>query len=248
MITIYIPTYAGNGPEAVECVLCARQTFPEARVVLADDYANPMPGRFMLACQEAGAEMVYTRWDRMRNLNGPDAVRGILSLLSFDVADEDIVIKVDPDTAIIGCSWLRPMLDNPDIPFTACGNAQQAAYGCCYALRGWVVREVAVIMQDAPLSPICPEDVTIGRYILDHYNGSKIFCPWTQEQWWGIFTAWRWQPTPEAYAKPSTYARRFDIVTTGNPCNSPFPSLARAAVMANLRRAAADLPRELRRY
>lgn len=246
MTTIYIPTYAGNGPEAVECVACAAQTFPAARIILADDYTDPMPGQFMRTCQDSGAEMIYTHFDRGRNLNGPEAVRGILSLLSDDAADDDIVLKVDPDTALIGRSWLQPMVDNPEIPFTACGTSYQAAYGCCYALRGRIARELAAIMQDAPLAPICPEDITIGRYILDHYDGSKMYYPWTPERWDGLFTAWRWGCQGKAQA--ATYARRYDVITTGNPCYSPFPSLARATVMSNLRRAAADLPPPFRRY
>lgn len=246
MTTIYIPTYAGNGPEAVECVACAAQTFPEARIVIADDASAPMPDQYFFSCRQAGADYFMTGFDRGRNLNGPEAVRGILSLLSDDAADDDIVLKVDPDTALIGRSWLQLMMDNPDIPFTACGTDYQAAYGCCYALRGRIARELAAIMQDAPLSPICPEDITIGRYILDHYDGSKMYYPWTPERWDGLFTAWRWGC--EGKAQAATYARRFDVVTTGNPCYSPFPSLARATVMSNLRRAAADLPPTLRRY
>ena len=178
MTTIYIPTYAGNGPEAVECVACASRTFPEARVIVADDSNSPMPEQYRDACSY-GADIVTTDFDRGRNLNGPEAVRGILALLSNEAADDDIVLKVDPDTALIGRSWLQPMLTNPEIPFSACGDERQAAYGCCYALRGHIARELSAIMQDAPLSPICPEDITIGRYILDHYDGSKMYYPWT---------------------------------------------------------------------
>lgn len=246
MTIIYIPTYAGNGPEAVECVACAAQTFPEARIIIADDSSALMPDQYFSACREAGAGFLITGFDRGRNLNGPEAVRGILALLSSEAADNDIVLKVDPDTAIIGRSWLQPMLDNPEIPFTACGDERQATYGCCYALRGRTVRELAAVMQDAPLSPICPEDITIGRYIRDHYDGSKVYYPWTPERWDGLFTAWRWGCGGKAQA--TTYARRFDVVTTGNPCCSPFPSLARATVMSNLRRAAAALSPTLRRY
>lgn len=245
MITIYIPAYSGNGPETVECVVCAAQTFPEARIVVADDANAPTPEQYLTTCA-IGSEVVTTEFDRGRNLNGPEAVRGILALLSDGVQDDDIVLKVDPDTALIGRSWLQPMMDNPEIPFSACGTSYQAAYGCCYALRGRVARELSTIMQDAPLSSICPEDITIGRYILDHYEGSKMYYPWTPERWDGLFTAWRWSCGGKAQA--TTYARRFDVVTTGNPCYSPFPSLARATVMSNLRHAAADLPPTLRRY
>lgn len=248
MITIYIPTYAGNGPEAVECVACAAQTLPAARIIIADDYTNSMPMQFMRACQDAGAEMVYTHFARGHNLNGPEAVRGILALLSGGAQDDDIILKVDPDTAIIGRSWLQPMLDNPEIPFTACGDDWHAAYGCCYALRGRVAKDLCAVMQTAPLSPVCPEDIIIGRYILDHYVGSWIHYPWTPERWDGLFTAWRWGCEDKATATAATYARRFDVVTTGNPCYSPFPSLARATVMFGLRRTAADLPPTLRRY
>ncbi|MCC8149081.1 hypothetical protein [Akkermansia sp.] len=243
MITIYIPAYSGNGPEAVECVACAAQTFPEARIIVANDGNNPMPDQCRDACS---CDVVTTDFERGRNLNGPEAVRGILSLLSCGVQDDDIILKVDPDTALIGRSWLQPMLDNPEIPFSACGTDYQAAYGCCYALRGHIARELSVIMQDAPLSAICPEDITIGRYILDHYDGSKIYYPWSPERWDGLFSAWRWQCGGKATT--GTYARRFDVVTTGNPVCSPFPSLTRATVMFNLRRAAADLPPTLRRY
>mgnify|MGYP001751644590 CR=1 FL=1 len=77
MTTIYIPTYAGNGPEAVECVACASRTFPEARVIVADDSNSPMPEQYRDACSY-GADIVTTDFDRGRNLNGPEAVRGFL--------------------------------------------------------------------------------------------------------------------------------------------------------------------------
>lgn len=122
MTTIYIPTYAGNGPEAVECVACASRTFPEARVIVADDSNSPMPEQYRDACSY-GADIVTTDFDRGRNLNGPEAVRGILALLSNEAADDDIVLKVDPDTALIGRSWLQPMLTNPEIPFPHAGTS-----------------------------------------------------------------------------------------------------------------------------
>ena len=118
MITIYILTYTGNGPEAVECVACAGQTFPEARVIVADDSNAPMPEPYRDACSY-GADIITTDFDRGLNLNGPEAVRGILSLLSQDAAEDDIVLKLDPDTALIGRSWLQPMLDDSSVPFTA---------------------------------------------------------------------------------------------------------------------------------
>lgn len=115
----YIYTYlCGQRPEAVECVACASRTFPEARVIVADDSNSPMPEQYRDACSY-GADIVTTDFDRGRNLNGPEAVRGILALLSNEAADDDIVLKVDPDTALIGRSWLQPMLTNPEIPFSA---------------------------------------------------------------------------------------------------------------------------------
>lgn len=50
MITIYIPTYTGNGQEAVECAACASQTFPEACVIVADDAIHPMRPLFLERC------------------------------------------------------------------------------------------------------------------------------------------------------------------------------------------------------
>ncbi|MFR7733455.1 MAG: hypothetical protein ACLU7D_08925 [Collinsella sp.] len=151
-----------------------------------------MPEQYRDACSY-GADIVTTDFDRGRNLNGPEAVRGILALLSNEAADDDIVLKVDPDTALIGRSLASAHADQSgDSFFRMRGRAASRLRPLSYALRGHIARELSAIMQDAPLSPICPEDITIGRYILDHYDGSKMYYPWTPERWDGLFTAWRW--------------------------------------------------------
>ena len=109
MIRIYIFTYAGDANEAIACVRCARTALPAALVTVVDDSAAPVPENVRRAFLAYGARYRQSSFPRNGNLRGPECVRGIISTLAGGAADDDIVVKIDSDTALLSGGWIESM-------------------------------------------------------------------------------------------------------------------------------------------
>lgn len=128
-------TYAGDAQEAVACVRCARTALPGALVTVADDSAFPVPEEVRRAFLAYGARYKRTDFPRNGNLNGPECVRGIISTLAGDAADDDIIVKIDSDTALLSGEWVRNM-HGVGLDWYACGCGARRFFGLCYAMSG----------------------------------------------------------------------------------------------------------------
>ena len=135
MIRIYLFTYAGDADEAQACVRCALAALPEAVITVADDDADPVPERTRKALLAAGARYRQTSFPRHGNLRGPECVRGIISMLAGEAADDDIVVKIDSDTALLNGAWIRDMSET-GAHWCASGADSRQFYGLCYAMTG----------------------------------------------------------------------------------------------------------------
>ena len=180
-----------------------------------------------------GADYVQSTWDRNGNLRGPDCIRGMLSEMCREAEPDDILVKIDCDTALLDDGWLRWMDDHPACPMYASGdfiNGSWRIYGCLYALRGWMARRLYQVMDWTLLDDLAPEDVTIGREVLARVPVTlcRIEEPWRQRSPWSEWTAWCW---PSRTASAESYAARFAMVTTGSPLMDDRPSSERARVM-----------------
>lgn len=233
MIFACIFTYSANSRQAIESARAVQQTFPEARVSLIDDAHFPWPVEQVKKAQELSFEYVVSHFNRNRNLNGHDAVVGILKSLVQDSPDpEDLVIKIDADTAIVGDSFIEPLLQDPELCYAFCGTPWHAAHGCAYVLRARIVYEMLESLAKVHVPGKAPEDLVIGQYAILKHKG-KVYAPWGYLDFESRWTAWNWDPkTTVEY-----YAEHFDVVTTGNPCGKPNPDEDRAEVIRNLREA-----------
>ena len=233
MIRIFIFSYSGDAAEAVACVRCVRMAVPYASVTVVDDAANPVHEDVAAALREMGADYVQSCWPRNGNLRGPDCIRGMLQEMCREAGDDDILIKIDCDTALLDDGWLRWMDDHPACPMYASGDFVAGSwriYGCMYALRGWMARRLYLEMDWDRLDALECEDIAIGREVLARVPATlcRIEEPWRQRSPWSEWTAWCW---PSKTVSAESYATRFVVVTTGSPRQDHQPASERARVM-----------------
>ena len=199
---------------------CARMAVPCASVTAE-------------ALRSMGAKYVQSSWERHGNLRGPDCIRGMLSEMCREAGDDDILVKIDCDTALLDGGWLRWMQERPWCQMYASGSlvdGEWMIYGCLYALRGRVARRLLRDMDWEAMAALAPEDWTIGRAALTSLPAAlaRIDEPWSQRTPWSSWTAWCWYSLT---ASPERYASRFAVVTTGNPRLDTQPASERARVM-----------------
>lgn len=233
MIRIFIFSYSGDAAEAVACVRCARMSVPCASVTVVDDASSPVQGETAEALRSMGAEYVQSFWERHGNLRGPDCIRGMLSEMCREAEDDDILVKVDCDTALLDGGWLRWMEQRPWCQMYTSGdfvNGDWRVFGCLYALRGWIARRLYREMDWTLLDDRAPEDWTIGREVLARVPATlcRIDEPWRKRSPWSVWTAWCW---PSRTVSAESYAARFAVVITGSPRMPDQPASERARVM-----------------
>lgn len=248
MIRIHIFTYSGDAPEAVAAARCARMAVPDAVIRVLDDIHSPVDARTVEALELMGVEYGQTSWPRGGNLRGPGAVVGILCSMADGANDEDILVKLDADTALLDGDWLRWMADHPECLWYSSGDVRHLVYGCCYALRARVAGHLADVLQDQDLPEDAPEDLTFGMAMIREYglDACRIEEPWRPDKQDSRWASWCWH---SHVATPDLYARMFRMVTTGNPRPCGVSRHQRAVVIDQLRQAkmrlaaAGDLPR-----
>lgn len=229
MIRIYIFTYAGDANEAVACVRCARTALPSAVVTVVDDTNAPVPESVRRTLVAYGARYRQTDFPRCGNLRGPECVRGIISTLAEGAADADIVVKIDSDTALLSGGWIESM-PGAGLDWYSCGTGARRFFGLCYAMSGKAARLASEAIQYAHLPENAPEDLTIGRTVINlcGVERGQFASPWTPENREGRWSWWNWDSVT---TNPEDYARSYDVVSVGNPRPPHIPKSARWEVM-----------------
>lgn len=229
MIRIYLFTYAGDANEAIACVRCARTALPAALVTVVDDSAAPVPENVRRAFLAYGARYRQSSFPRNGNLRGPECVRGIISTLAGGAADDDIVVKIDSDTALLSGSWIESM-PGAGLDWYSCGTGARRFFGLCYAMSGKAARLASEALQHADLPENAPEDLTIGRTVINlcGVERGQFASPWTPENREGRWSWWNWDSST---TDPEDYARSYDVVSVGNPRPPHIPQSSRWEVM-----------------
>lgn len=213
-------TYEGDGDMLLVSMAAFRKTVPEARlVVINDSHHSATPG-VRLACESMGAEWRESTWERGGNLRGNECITGILSELAATSETSDVIIKIDPDTLVIGRDWLDDFLESSS--GMAAADDREAAYGCCYALRGEHVQGVYKSACLYPPNDCDVEDLYIAQRFNYLYPGQFRRIPiWRSSADnygngpHGSFIAYNWK-TPLTAEKILEYARRWDIINCAN--------------------------------
>lgn len=160
-IIIHIFTYSGDADVLPVCISATRRAFPGAPIHVIDDNASPLkPDQVALL-----GDIHYTRsvWDRKRNLNGPECIRGILDTMHENVSryGADYAVKIDADTLVLRSERHLEWMQNSVGHFTQT-TPEKFFGGMFYGIRYDILdicRQNAHAMQ---LPEKANEDNTIG--------------------------------------------------------------------------------------
>ncbi len=149
-----------------------RRLLPDAPLVAAVDRVDadmPLPRK---------VARLVTDFDRKGNLNGIEAVAGILGCIQHVAELTGLpVVKMDCDTVLTGANWLSD-LDLVDyVGFE--GGPALTATGICYAMTGDAARTILRRISPWPwqTSGKFPEDQTIFSLSLMYLQAVRLY-PW----------------------------------------------------------------------
>lgn len=150
-----------------------RRLMPAAPLYCAVDQADadlPLPKK----CRR-----IVTEFDRQGNLNGIEAVAGILATAHAVACETGLpVVKMDTDTVLTGAGWLHAFAD-PRIDYIGFeGGEPLTATGICYALGPHGAEKILRAISPWPWQRQgkFPEDQTICK--LAHLYTSAWLHPW----------------------------------------------------------------------
>lgn len=225
--------YAGDEELVLETILCLMESLPEARIKVIDDLHEPCSARVRHLAQIMGARWETSRRERQKGFRGKEGLEDVLThMLSDSASDSDILLKIDPDTALLDASELIKFADSKKILW-ACGSPDHRIFGHAFALKAGPAARL--LRQLECMTPAGDEPVDIIMRDLICEQG----CPATDGEvhslWWiaGTLAPWArydWNIYPEV-----TRYRRFGLVTTGTSSSHASEREHRARVMRNLR-------------
>lgn len=167
-----------------ECLLqsvrAARHWAPEARRVIAQDHAAPLPLTIQAQLRDWGCEVETDFQDRARNLNGLEHFAGQLNWLVEAGRMAQWVVKIDSDTLLNAPleDWLEP-----DSPHTAVCAWQPGWWfqGPCYALRAAALPGLRDHLAAHPqclreCAPGYPEDMSMGHLITAAHGPAAVLA------------------------------------------------------------------------
>lgn len=156
-LTIFVFTYRGDESLIKGCVTNMRWCFPEARIVVADDAANPLTKPVLAD----GILYVRTNFPRLGNLNGRDCILGELQTFLDYSRPGDLIIKVDTDTMLIDREYMRNLCFS-GLLHVGVRTASSIWGGYFYLLTRELVMTVQRAVQSLDLAFFCGEDAVIG--------------------------------------------------------------------------------------
>lgn len=157
------------------CVGQIRRVDPDCTIYLFDDGKAPLARKDI----PRGRDIIYkkTYFERNRNLNGLECIRGMLSCMR-DIPGREPIIKIDADTLLMSLEEIRKSLFERR---KLAGGYQCAVpfawSGVCY----WVTRkfisdalDVLVTREFPTRNQDYPEDVTVSRLALYLYGRKGV--------------------------------------------------------------------------
>lgn len=192
--TVLIFTYRGDEYLTPLCVEFVKETLPDAKIVVADDGFNAMFSETRERLIEMGVDYRQTDWPRFGNLLGPFHLEGATRLMAELAKDCDVIVKLDPDAALLKTDWIDRLHNDPKALMTSSYKIKLGyPMGNSYAVKACVCEELA---KDAKLYPgwvDCFEDYEIGirvariaggdpmhaiRYTVGVNDGFILTNPW----------------------------------------------------------------------
>lgn len=138
MNTYIVYTYKGD-QELLECsIKMLRKSAKDDNVVIIDDAFNPMDKEFYKKFEELNCKMILSTHRRNGNLIGPEHTEYHAKMMMASAPTEnDIVIKIDPDTLILNTSFIDSFKKDEDAVLLGAFK-QHINYmmGMCYCVKG----------------------------------------------------------------------------------------------------------------
>lgn len=233
-IHIHVFSYEGDAYILNECIQCARQALPEARVIVIDEKGKECPEELREEILSHGAVWKVSDFPRRGNLWGKDCVTGILrEMLSNAVSEDDLLIKLDADSCLMNGEDFRMMAQDGNKVMCACGKYNDRIHGFCYGLRAHAVRKALEVLEATDMPDYVPEDIIVGLAMFNLFPDPELFniySPVDRRATWKAYDWWHY-PDPRKYRKAT-------VVTTGNAPPFPFTREQRPVMMRYLREAA----------
>lgn len=200
----------------------AWRAFPEGTTfhVFADGRTGGLHARTAEWLTASGVEYEETHWDRGGNLNGLEAVQGILrAMRGCAKGGEDVVWKLDADTLVGDPGVLLEPFEDPNLVGAGlrCPWAP-GWWGISYALRSAMISPLAALIGrngEAGLAQIglgqAHEDLVISRTLARYELPSRIRT-WMTRRTGGAFCAYNYETGVAARQA----LHKWGIVTFGN--------------------------------
>lgn len=202
MIGIWF-TYNLDAKALTQSIKSFRRVYPNGIVGICDDSNNPVISEIIQTIAPDYYELRL--WNSKGNLNGWEAIRGILE---FQVKMHDLfpghegALKIDSDTLILDNSWLDPKL--PAVGFSL--GTQTIMAGMIRYLRSDVPQELLNYLKERWLWETfkTPEDVAIATYCALMYGRECNSINWTDGA------------RSYSYVKPELNDKSCKVITFGN--------------------------------
>ena len=164
MKTFLIYTYKDDSEILTVTLGHLRKIEPEARIVVVDDAHRPMTSRSVKQLKDMGIEVHYSTYNRNGNLIGHEhTIYHAKKMRELCKEDSDVVVKLDPDTLMLSTEWVRD-LENDDEAVMAGAFKNHINYvmGLAYAVKGRILGQYVMDIEDFPCWPKCYEDFEVS--------------------------------------------------------------------------------------
>lgn len=229
-IHVSLVAYSGDDDLILENILCLLNSIPEANITVLENQNTPCSPRTKTLTEIMGVQWKSAPWPT--SALSPDEIAYILNeMLSDSENDEDILVKIDPDTALLDARELYEFARSGKALW-ACGCPNTKIFGNLFALKAGTARYLLENFYLLKQEDETPWDIKIKDFILGlHRNKSKdIFS-----LWWLSGTLLPWSRFDwDAYPDVSAY-KRHAVVTIGDSTSHGFNRELRSEVMRNLR-------------
>lgn len=165
MTTFLMYTYKDDAELLLITLNQLRAIAGDARIVVVDDLNRPMTKAHSDAVRSL-AELQHSTHQRNGNLLGIDhTLYHARKMLELAPSPEDVVVKTDPDTLILGLAWLRQFEADPDAKLVGMFKQWVNYTMGTYAVKGSVLPGyVSDVLQFPPWYQ-CFEDFEVSSRI-----------------------------------------------------------------------------------
>lgn len=171
-------TYTGDQILTLESIKSIFKSFSTDRigkVVIVNDWNNPISEevkRELLKIGDGKLKVIDTFYDRNKNIKGPKHFTSYIEILKLEFTnDDEIVVKVDPDTFILNDFFLNPIINDENCFYL--GDFAYSSWfgiGYCYAFKTSIINDVLDSLSECSLEELCPEDVEFGKRAIFKIN------------------------------------------------------------------------------